>query len=158
MSLVDELREMEQHVARRLKELEPLVAEYKELREIADRIGGEVASAAAPPRTERDGSARSRAKRVPKATGTRRASKAGGKPASKPAAAKNGATASNGKLRGRRDEEIIRMVKQQPGITVAQVGKELGVDATGLYRVIRRLQASGVISKQGRALQPATTD
>jgi hypothetical protein len=158
-----------------------MMAEYQELREIADRLGTQTAAAAAPVTVERRRSTRTRSARTVKATGTRASAKpaAAAKPAvparparrrgaaSKSAAAskaKTGATsaaavkaASDGKLPGKRDEDIIRLVAAQPGITVAQVGKELGVDSTGLYRVVRRLQASGHIRKQGVALQPAPT-
>jgi uncharacterized membrane protein len=174
MSLVDELREIEQQVSRRLRELEPMVAEYQELREIADRIGTKMAAAGAPvaPRTS---SPRTRSRRAATASRVRGSAKPGadrksatpqkrGAAASsakpKAAAARKVAavkSATNGKLPGKRDEDIIRLVAAQPGITVAQVGKELGVDPTGLYRVVRRLQASGYIRKQGVALKPAAT-
>jgi hypothetical protein len=36
---------------------------------------------------------------------------------------------------------------------VAQIAKELGVDATGLYRPVHKLEQRAAISKQGAALQ-----
>jgi DNA-binding Lrp family transcriptional regulator len=36
---------------------------------------------------------------------------------------------------------------------VPELGKELGVDPTGLYRVVRQLQTDGVIEKKGMALR-----
>jgi CRP-like cAMP-binding protein len=174
MSLVDELREIEQQVSRRLQELEPMVAEYQELREVADRIGTRMAAAGVPvaPRTTapRTGSRRaasaSRARASAKPAAGRKSAtprkRGAAASAAKPkaAAARRAAavkSATNGRLPGKRDEDIIRLVAAQPGITVAQVGKELGVDPTGLYRVVKRLQASGYIRKQGVALKPAAT-
>jgi winged helix-turn-helix DNA-binding protein len=140
MSLVDELREMERQVTRRLQELEPMVAEYQELRKIAERIGEQVADAT----------------NAPKATKPRaKASAAAGRPARTRKPPRASKPAAGRELRGKRDEDIIRIVTEQPGITVAQVGKELGVDPTGLYRVVRRLQAAGRIRKQGLGLKPA---
>src|SRR3954462_10856022 len=39
MSLLDEVRKLEQHVLGRLKELEPLTREYEQLRKVAERLG-----------------------------------------------------------------------------------------------------------------------
>ncbi len=43
----------------------------------------------------------------------------------------------------------------QPGITVAQAAAVIGVDATALYPVIRRLEPRGDLVKRGRELHPA---
>ena len=48
-----------------------------------------------------------------------------------------------------------RLVRERPGITVAEMASELGVDATGLYGIVRRLQEKGQISKDGTRLRPA---
>jgi DNA-binding Lrp family transcriptional regulator len=39
---------------------------------------------------------------------------------------------------------------------VSEVAKELGVDATGLYRPVRKLEQDGAIIKRGVALQPTS--
>src|SRR4051812_25844557 len=39
MAVLDQLRAMEQQVERRLRELEPLVNEYHELKQVAQRLG-----------------------------------------------------------------------------------------------------------------------
>ena len=49
---------------------------------------------------------------------------------------------------------MARLVGERPGITVAEFARELSVDATGLYAVVRRLQAKGQIVKDGTALRP----
>jgi transposase-like protein len=38
---------------------------------------------------------------------------------------------------------------------VREVGQQLGVDATSLYRVVRKLEQESKVKKQGRELQPA---
>jgi Winged helix-turn-helix DNA-binding len=49
---------------------------------------------------------------------------------------------------------VLRLVGENPGITVREVGERLGVDATGLYRVVKRLSDEGRVRKDGRRLQP----
>jgi DNA-binding MarR family transcriptional regulator len=47
------------------------------------------------------------------------------------------------------------MVKARPGITVREVGSELGVDPTSLYRIVHRLEKEGALQKSGRELRPS---
>lgn len=56
--------------------------------------------------------------------------------------------------RGQRDEDVLALVKQRPGLTVRDAAGELGIDPTGLYRVVHRLEQQGAIKKRGRQLQP----
>jgi hypothetical protein len=56
----------------------------------------------------------------------------------------------------RRQQDVLRPVKQCPGITVSEIAKELGVDATGLYWPVHKLERGGAIIKRGVALQPAS--
>lgn len=63
--------------------------------------------------------------------------------------------ASNGVSRAARDEQVTAIVMAKPGITVKGVADELGIDATSLYRVVRRLESAGTIRKTGKELQPA---
>jgi DNA-binding Lrp family transcriptional regulator len=46
-------------------------------------------------------------------------------------------------------------VNERPGITVRELGEQLGVDPTSLYRVIHRLESDGLVKKAGRGLEPA---
>ena len=56
---------------------------------------------------------------------------------------------------GRRDQ-LLALVVDQPGITLAQAAKQFGLkDATGLYAVARRLQDDGLVRKRGAELHPA---
>jgi DNA-binding MarR family transcriptional regulator len=56
----------------------------------------------------------------------------------------------------RRQQDVLRLVKQRPGITVSEIAKELGVDATGLYRPVHKLERDGAIIKRGVTLQPTS--
>jgi hypothetical protein len=189
MSLRDEVRTFEQTVVRRLRELEPLLGEYKQLRTLAQRLGisyspDEQGTAATSASTRRAGSAtkrsqpaRSAAKgRTPRAALAKRASRrsaagtatgrAAGRPtaAAKPAAAaaksaKTRAAPSRGRTSasarpGQRSDELLRLVGEQPGITVRAVGERLGVNPTGLYRVANKLTADGRLRKDGTKLYP----
>jgi predicted transcriptional regulator of viral defense system len=58
--------------------------------------------------------------------------------------------------RGRRDEQLLALVRERPGITVAEAGNAMSVDPTGLYRVVSRLEERGEVRKNGRALEPTT--
>jgi hypothetical protein len=55
---------------------------------------------------------------------------------------------------GQRDDELLRLVGDSPGITVREIGERLGVDATSLYRVVKRLTEAGRLRKDGPRLNP----
>jgi CRP-like cAMP-binding protein len=132
VSVTEELKGLEDRVAQRLAEMRPLVDEYHELERIADRLGlsAEVPKTAPPRR--RAGARRSRARVNAAATPTAGSSRNG----------------------GRRDQ-LLAVVKEQPGITVREVGTRLGVDPTSLYRIVHRLEQDGALRKNGRELRPA---
>ena len=54
---------------------------------------------------------------------------------------------------GRRDQ-LLAIVKERPGVTVREVGAELGVDPTSLYRIVHKLEQDGALRKNGRELLP----
>ena len=71
----------------------------------------------------------------------------------KPTAASTSSAAHAGR-NGRR-EQLLALVVDQPGITVAQAAKQFGLkDGTGLYPVARRLQDEGLVLKHGVELHP----
>lgn len=116
MSVLDEVRDIEDRVAARLRELAPLVAEFEELAAVAERLGLEV-------------------ERAP----VRRGGREGGTRA----------------VGARRREEVAALVARHPGLTVAELAAELGVDRTALYRVVRRLEEDGRVIKRGATVHPA---
>jgi hypothetical protein len=168
MSLLDQVRKLEQEVMDRLKELEPLTREYEQLRKLAERLGlkdapkpTEAEAEAQPsPGTRRAGartsagerSAPTRAKRQAKRSPAR---KRAAKPAAKPSGARSTSARRAVTARpGQRQDDVVRLVGEHPGITVRELGERLGVDATGLYRVVKRLTGEGRVRKDGPALHP----
>lgn len=129
MSVIDDLKGLEDRVAQRMTELRPLVDEYRELEQVAQRLG---VTPAAPPDTPPPASRRRRRAR--------------------PSTAKN--ARGRARTNGRRDQ-LLEMVKARPGITVREIGSELGVDPTSLYRIVHRLEADGALQKRGRELLPS---
>jgi hypothetical protein len=144
MSVLDQFRDAEQRVVERLKELEPAVTEYRQLEQVAQRLGVDLGATEAP---RAQPGAKPRARRSRSAT------------TSKPPT--NGATGRRARRRrptaapGQRAEQLLALVRQRPGITVADAGKALDVDATGLYRVVKGLEERGELRKEGRKLEPA---
>jgi hypothetical protein len=155
VSVLDQFRDAEQRVAQRLKELEPAVAEYRELEEVAQRLGIDVSSTA-PARAAR--TRRRKASAAPaKANGA--SAPAPGRRRTAPVKAASATPTARGrrrKARGRRDEQLLALVRERPGLTVAEAGKAMSVDPTGLYRVVSRLEQRGDVRKNGRALEPTT--
>jgi hypothetical protein len=178
MSVLDQLRDLERQVVGRLRELEPLVSEYEQLRAAAERLGvtynprsgadeahqptpgrrrraaratpqsnaGEGASSGPHPSAsgsgERAGRAVKRPTRSVKSTGTA---------TSRRAVRRRRAPAPP----GQRHEQLLGLVTKRPGITVAQIAQRLGIDATGLYRVVRQLTETGQVRKDGPQLYPS---
>jgi hypothetical protein len=132
VSVIDELKGLEDRVAERMQELRPLVDEYRELEQVAQRLGVTSTAAPATPAPRRR-----RSPRRARATSVNSASNA----------------SSQGRADGRRDQ-LLEMVKARPGITVREVGTELGVDPTSLYRIVHRLERDGALQKRGRELLP----
>jgi hypothetical protein len=157
VSVLDDFRDAEQRVAQRLKELEPAVAEYRELEVVAQRLGIDSSSAAAarPARTRRRKASATRATTNGSSAPARRRRRAAQPPAAAgttPAKRGRGRTAP-----GQREEQLLMLIRERPGITVAEAGKALSVDPTGLYRVVGRLEQRGEVRKNGRELHPATS-
>jgi uncharacterized membrane protein len=178
VSVLDQFRTAEEQVAKRLRELKPLVAEYHELEHVAQRLGLNVSDDATvssePQPASRKATRRGRRASTTKPRSTTKARSA----TSSRAGSGDGATAptfvaatqprrvrsprnSVSKRRAganrtsRREQDVLRLVNERPGITVSEIAKRLGVDATGLYRPVHKLEQRGAISKQGPALQPA---
>jgi transposase-like protein len=135
MSVLEELHAVEQRLIARLRELQPLVDEYEELKRAAERLGVDVNRAAR--------------QRAPRAEPKRRPSRSRRSPAGRRRAGGTRATGAE------RRERVLALISDRPGITVSEMSRELGVDAPQLYRVVRKLQAERLIKKQGLNLTPA---
>ena len=171
MSALDQFRAAEERVVKRLRELKPLVEEYQQLERVAQRLGVNPNEEAAIPDEQRATSAGSAQGRRRSPTTQPRSAASTRKESRGAAAAKRSAATTprsrarasrrSGDGRGpgpnrssRRQDDVLRLINQRPGITVRQIADELGVDPTGLYRPVHKLEQEGAISKRGAALQP----
>ncbi len=128
----DFLKEKRDEIAGRLRELEPLVAEYRQLEAAAAALAG------------LPGAARSRAAAAPRAA--RRT-------AARPARARR---AAGGGRRGRprgsgtRALQTLELVKAKPGITIPEIAAAMGIKQNYLYRVLPGLEKDGKVVKRER--------
>jgi uncharacterized membrane protein len=156
MSVVEEFENLEQRVRSRLRELEPLVIEYEGLKKVAERLGISSGSG-------EGGSTRRRRGRSASTTRSSRSTGGGAlatRPRRSPAATRTRGSAARATARkrrpaGERQQQVLEAVQRQPGVTVAEIGKQLGTDPTALYRVVKRLESEGQIRKEGPQLHPA---
>jgi hypothetical protein len=165
-AVLDNFKQAQQDILARMRELEPMVQEYEELKGIAEQLGLDTqaapasASTSTPRRTRRSTRARSTTgTRTRSASGTRArsASATGGETSAAATSTRGGRRRASRPRRsgaGNRREDILRLVGEKPGVTINQLGKDLGVDPTGLYRPVRALVAEGKLDKQGPALHP----
>jgi hypothetical protein len=173
VSVLDQFRTAEEQVAKRLRELKPLVAEYHDLEHVAQRLGLSVsddapAAGTRPPTSTKPARRRRRAAKTatrsaaPKRDGSADRGTANAAVAAAQARAARsprgslGNSGAGSNRTSRRQQDVLRLVKQRPGITVSEIATELGVDATGLYRPVHKLEQDGAIIKRGVALQPTS--
>jgi hypothetical protein len=124
--MADFLSEKRTEIERRLKEIRPLHEEYLKLERAKSALDGLEAP------TRRRGTGRPRGS----TTRTRRR--------------------STGRRRGRprgsgRAAEALQLVRQNPGITVAELADQMRMNQRNyLYRIMSNLQSEGAVRKQGR--------
>jgi hypothetical protein len=56
---------------------------------------------------------------------------------------------------GTRAKQALELVRAQPGITIAELAKAMGIHANYLYRVMPTLEAEGQVVKRDRGWHPA---
>jgi hypothetical protein len=77
------------------------------------------------------------------------------RPSRRPAPKRRGASRSRAAAKpGERERQLLALIAARPGITVPEAAAELGVDPTGLYGIVRRLQSRYQIIKDGSTLRP----
>lgn len=145
MSVLQELSDLRQRAVARLTELEPLVAEYQQLQSVLAKLGpedlsGGTAAAVKPATRRRRSSAKPAARK--RSAPARRAS--------------SGSRRRNAAAPGSRERDVVRLVGERPGISVPEIARELNVDPTGLYAIVRRLTAKGQMRKDGTKLELAS--
>lgn len=130
MTLSDFLDTKRREITQRMKELEPLVAEYHQLEAAAaalNSVNGGASKAAAPAR-------RGRPRGRPAGTGRRRPGRRRGS--------------------GTRAAQALSLVQGQPGITIPELADKMGIKQNYLYRVLPTLEADKKVRKDGRGWVP----
>jgi uncharacterized membrane protein len=56
---------------------------------------------------------------------------------------------------GSRAQQAVALITAQPGVTAADLAQALGISRNYLYRVLPRLEARGVVTKEGMGYHPA---
>jgi hypothetical protein len=124
--MADFLTEKRQEIDSRLKELRPLYEEYLKLEKAQEALAG-----MEKPRRRGPG-------RPPGSRGTR-------------AASGNGRRRRRRRSGGTRGDQALQVVRQNPGITVSELGDKLGIAQKNyLYRVMANLQEDGSVRKDGK--------
>ena len=59
---------------------------------------------------------------------------------------------------GKRVRQALALIRANPGITVSEMAKKMGIDGTYLYKVLPPLQQAGKIRKEGRGWYPKKGD
>ena len=148
----DFLKTKRDEIAARLRELEPLVDEYRQLEAAASALA-ELPGATASPRT-------SAAARPAARTATRRArsTRATGTTRARTSRARGGAgSGRRGRPRGSgtRALQTLELVKAQPGITIPEIASAMGIKQNYLYRVLPGLEKDGKVVKRDRGWHAA---
>jgi hypothetical protein len=143
----DFLKTKRDEISARLRELEPLVAEYRQLEAASAALAGipgaAAATATATPRTARRG----RPAAAAKTTRTRSSSRA----------RRSSTTGRRGRPRGSgtRALQTLELVKSKPGITIPEIATAMGIKQNYLYRVLPGLEKDGKVVKRDRGWHAA---
>ena len=127
MSLVDDVR---RQITERLRELKPLVEEFHQLEAMVKKLDGESGGSSS-------SKTRRRSSRATRSTNGRRRR---GRPRGS----------------GTRSAEALALVQSKPGISIPEMGKEMGITPNYLYRVLPELAKEGKVKKQGKGWVPAS--
>jgi hypothetical protein len=150
-TFTDDLKSLEDRVVARIRQLRPALREMDELREVAKRLGIDPDAIDDPAgASERRGGRRSNAGTPRRRARSDAATRSGDSSATAGRRPSRRTRASS----GTRAQQVTTLVRERPGITVAELGAALDVDPTSLYRVVHQLEADGTVRKEGRALQP----
>ena len=139
--MADFLTEKRTEIERRLEELRPLHDEYTRLEQARAALEGVGVGGSVGGRRGRSIAARAGNGRRRPANGRRR-------PANGRRRASNGRRTRRA---GGRSAEALELVRQNPGITVAEIADQIGMKQRNyLYRIMANLQGEGAVEKQGR--------
>jgi hypothetical protein len=125
------LEEKRNEIAERMRELEPLIEEYRQLEAALKALAG---VSTVGPATARVRVARSRPSANGSAGRTSSASKRRGRPRGS----------------GTRARQALELVGSRPGITIPEMASEMGIKQNYLYRVLPTLAEDGKVVKRDR--------
>ncbi len=124
----------------RLTELRPMVDEYDRLTKAVEALSsvgvGSSRTAAKPKRA---------AAKPKRATATAKPKKRGSAGSGRRGRPKGS---------GRRDKQALRLVTNNPGVTIPEIAKKIGIKQNYLYRVLPTLEKEGFVVKKGRGWYP----
>ena len=130
MDMSDVIRSVRRELEKRLRELAPHVTEHAQIKDALGKLADTVSP------TGGTGSRAASARATAKAPTRRRAAAArGGRPR---------------KGQPSRADQFLDAVKANPGITVSDAAKQMGIGPNYLYRVRNDLLKAGKIKKQGQ--------
>jgi hypothetical protein len=147
-TVTDFLDETRREISNRLKELKPLVDEFKRLEAAAsalEGVGGSSSPAKRATKRRRPGRPRRATTASAKAPAAKAAKKAA-RPAKRKAGRRKGS--------GTRAAEALKFVQGQPGITIPELAAKMGIKQNYLYRVLPGLEQEKKVRKQGRGWFP----
>jgi ribosomal protein S25 len=150
--VTDFLDEKHKEITERLKELKPLVDEFNRLEAAASALAKVIGSAASEATSAVAATVTHRRRR-----GRPRRSKATVTPARMPASPESASAKpvakrkTQGRKRsGKRARQALALIRANPGISVSEMAKKMGIDGTYLYKVLPPLEREGKIRKEGR--------
>ena len=120
--------DVRRQITERMKELKPLVDEYHHLEAMVHKLG------------DGDGAAASGRRSRGRRRSTRSTARRRGRPRGS----------------GTRSAQALALVQAKPGITIPEMGKEMGITPNYLYRVLPELAKDGKVKKNGKGWEPAS--
>ncbi len=142
----DFLEQKRNEIAERMRELEPLIDEYRQLEAAAAALAGVAPAQPARARAGRGATAAKRSRTPARPRG-----------AAATSAAADGAAKRRGRPpgSGMRAQQALDLVGARPGITIPEMAQEMGIKQNYLYRVLPTLEKEGKVVKQDRGWHSA---
>lgn len=131
--MAEDYQQIRKRMEDRAKELRPLVAELERLEDALQLLKEQESG----PTSSSSGNGRRKAQNGRRGRTGRRG---GGRPR---------------KGEPTRAEQFVALVRERPGVTIAQAAEQMGVPKAYLYRVTKDLQEQGAISKDGEGFRVA---
>ncbi len=152
--MTDLLNDTQREITDRLKDLKPVVDEFNRLEAAVTALDGIPAVQGGTGATR--GARGSRRQRGSETTATSVSTPPAAGPkgaAEKPAVTRRG-RGGRRKGSGKRAAQTLGHIQEQPGVTTTELATKTGTNQSYLYRVLRVLEQTGKIRKDGRGWHP----